>query len=84
MIRYRKVLELHGEGISLRSIAASTRNSRPKVTEVIALANKKGLVCPLGEEMTDKWIEEFLFKTLEVSGRQPMNFDYIHEELIGR
>nr|WP_238937945.1 hypothetical protein [Anaerobacillus isosaccharinicus] len=33
--------------------------------------------------MTDKWIEEFLFpeKSLEASGRKPLNFDYIHEEL---
>lgn len=83
MIHYRKILELHDEGISLRSITASTGNSRQKVTEVINLAEKKGLVCPLEEEMTDKWIEEFLFpeKTLEASGRQPLNFDYIHEEL---
>jgi hypothetical protein len=83
MIHYRKILELHDEGISLRGIAASTSNSRQKVTEIIGLAEKKGLVCPLEEEMTDKWIEEFLFpeKTLEDSGRQPMKFDYIHEEL---
>ena len=83
MIHYRKILELHDEGISLRGITASTGNSRQKVTEVINLAEKKGLVCPLEDEMTDKWIEEFLFpeKTLEASGRQPLNFDYIHEEL---
>lgn len=83
MIRYRKILELEGEGISLRGIAANTGNSRQKVTEVIDLAKKKGLVCPLEEEMTDKWLEEFLFpeKTLEASGRQPLNFDYIHKEL---
>jgi transposase len=83
MIHYRKILELHDEGISFRGIAASTGNSRQKVTEIIELAEKKGLVCPLEEEMTDKWIEEFLFpeKTLEASGRQPLNFDYIHEEL---
>lgn len=83
MIHYRKILELHDEGISLRGIAASTGNSRQKVTEVIRLAEKKGLVCPLEEEMTDQWIEGFLFpeKTLEASGRQPLNFDYIHEEL---
>jgi len=64
-------------------IAASTGNSRKKVTEIVSLDKKKGLVCPLGEEMTDQWIEEFLFpeKTLEASGRQPLNFDYIHEEL---
>jgi hypothetical protein len=80
---YQKILELHDEGISLRGISASIGNSRQKVTEIIRLAEKKGLVCPLDDEMTDKWIEEFLFpeKTLEGSGRQPLNFDYIHEEL---
>jgi transposase len=83
MIHYRKILELHDEGISRRGIAASTGNSRQKVTEIISLAEGKGLVCPLGEEMTDRWIEEFLFpeKTMEGSGRQPLNFDYIHKEL---
>ncbi|MER2457636.1 IS21 family transposase [Bacillus subtilis] len=82
MIHYRKILELHDEGISLRGIAASTGNSRQKVTEVIQLAEKKGLMCPLDEEMYDKWIEEFLFpeKSLE-SGRQPLDFEYIHKEL---
>lgn len=53
------------------------------MTEIIRLAEKKGLVCPLEDEMTDKWIEEFLFpeKSLKASGRQPLNFDYIHKEL---
>ncbi|AGK52667.1 hypothetical protein [Bacillus sp. 1NLA3E] len=83
MIHYRRILELHDEGISLRGISVSTGNSRQKVTEVIGLAEKKGLICPLEDEMTDKWIEEFLFpeKTLEASGRHPLNFEYIHEEL---
>lgn len=83
MIHYRKILELHDEGISFRGIAASTGNSCQKVTVAIGLAEKKGLVCPLEEEMTNQWIEEFLFpeKTLESSGRQPLKFDYIHEEL---
>ena len=83
MIRYRKILELQGEGISLRGISASTGNSRQKVTEVLHVADQKGLVCPLEEEMTDQWIEEFLFpeKTLEGSGRHPLNFERIHKEL---
>src|SRR5690606_23016769 len=83
MIHYRKILELHDEGISLRGIAASTGHSRQKVTEALAQAEKKGLVCPLDDEMTDKWIEEFLFpeKSLEASGRQPLDLEYIHEEL---
>lgn len=41
MIHYRKILELHAEGISLRGITASTGHSRQKVTEVIDLAEKK-------------------------------------------
>ncbi|TQR37244.1 integrase [Lysinibacillus sphaericus] len=57
--------------MSLRGIAASTGNSRQKVTEAIQLATMKGLNCPFDEEMDDKWIEEFLFpeKSLEGSGR---------------
>ena len=83
MIRYQRILELQDEGISLRGISASTGNSRQKVTEVLEIAQKKGLACPLEEEMTDQWIEEFLFpeKTLEGSGRHPLKFDYIHKEL---
>ncbi|MDX8046592.1 hypothetical protein SH601_11415 [Gracilibacillus sp. S3-1-1] len=51
MIHYRKILELHDEGISLKGISASTGNSRQKVTEIVRLAKKKGLVCPLDDEM---------------------------------
>ncbi|UOR11999.1 helix-turn-helix domain containing protein [Halobacillus amylolyticus] len=43
MIHYQKILELYDEGISLRVIAASTGNSRQKVTEVISLAEKEGI-----------------------------------------
>lgn len=83
MLQYSKILRLKEEGFSLRSIASSTGNSRQKVTEVIERAEKKGLKGSLDEEMTDKWLEEFLFpeKSLEASGRQPMNFDSIHKEL---
>lgn len=39
MIHYRRILELHDEGISLRGISASTGNSRLKLTAVIGLAD---------------------------------------------
>lgn len=83
MIHYRKILELQDEGISLRGISVSTGNSRQKVTEVIELAERKGVVCPLEEEMSDQWLEEFLYPetTLEASGRKPLDFEYIHKEL---
>lgn len=83
MLRYLAILRLREQGLSLRSIAASTGNSRQKVTEVIDRATDKGLMGPFDDDMTDKWIEEFLFpeKTLESSGRHPIDFDYVHKEL---
>lgn len=80
---YRQILEMNAEGRSLRSIAAMTRHSRQKITEVIRLAEKRGLECPLYEDMTDTWIEDFLYpeKKLEASGRHIINFDYLHNEL---
>lgn len=83
MIHYRRILELHGEGLSLRAIAASTGHARQIITEVVQTAEKKGLGFPLDEEMNDQWIEEFLFpeKSMKASGRQPIDFDYIHKEL---
>lgn len=83
MLHYSRILRLRNEGFSLRSIASSTGNSRQKVTEVIERADSKGLTGPLDEEMDDKWLEEFLYpeKALESSGRQPIRFDYIHDEL---
>lgn len=53
MYPYRKILELHADGVSLRSIAMMTQHSRQKVTEIIELARKKGVKIPLEEEMTD-------------------------------
>src|SRR5690606_27036394 len=79
MIHYGRILELHDEGISLRGIAASTGHSRQTVTQALAQAETKGLVCPLDDELTDKWMEEFLFaeESSEASGRQPLDFEYI-------
>ncbi|QXE02893.1 hypothetical protein [Terribacillus sp. DMT04] len=83
MLQYSRILRLKAKGLSLRSIASSTGNSRQKITEVIERAKKKGLVPPLDDEMNDKWLEEFLFpaKSFENSGRFPIDFDYIYAEL---
>ena len=61
MFHYRRILEMNGERISIRSIAAANGNSRQKVTEIIRRAEEKGIVVPLSEEMTDQWLGEFLF-----------------------
>ena len=49
MIQYRKILEMAQEGLSLRTVSASTGHGRPKVTEILQLAKEKGLECPLTE-----------------------------------
>lgn len=83
MFPYRKILELHSEGVSLRSIATITQHSRQKVTEVIKLAEKRGIIIPLDEGITDPWLEDFLYpeKKQENSGRHVMDFEYVHKEL---
>ena len=35
MIQYRKILEMAQEGLSLRTVSASTGHGRPKVTEIL-------------------------------------------------
>src|SRR5699024_5706740 len=83
MFQYRKVLEMKADGFSLRSIRAATGHSRQKITEVIRLAERKEIKYPLSEEMTDKWLEEFLYpeKAMEDSGYRPIDFEYVHKEL---
>lgn len=83
MLQYRKILELANDGLSLRSISASTGHGRPKVTEILQLAKDKGLEYPLLEEMDDQWIEEFLYpyKAIENSGYGIIDFDQVHKEL---
>ena len=42
------------EGLSLRTVSASTGHGRQKVTEILQLAKEKGLECPLTLEMVSE------------------------------
>lgn len=83
MFQYRKILQMHNEEFSLRSIASATGHSRQKVTEIVEKAKERDFLDSLTDEMTDNWLEEFLFpeKIMEGSGYRPMDFEYIHKEL---
>lgn len=83
MFQYRRILQMQSEEFSLRSIAAATGHSRQKVTEIVEKAKERQLPDSLTEEMTDNWLEEFLFpeKMMEGSGYRAMDFEYIHKEL---
>lgn len=60
MINFRKILELHFEDISQRTISSSTGHSRNTVSEVVQRAKKLGLE-KLNDTMTNPWLEAFLF-----------------------
>ena len=47
-------MEMAHEGLSLRTVSASTGHGRPKVTEILQLAKEKGLECPLTLEMVSE------------------------------
>lgn len=83
LIQYRKILEMHSEGASLRRIAASTGHSRQKITETIKIATERKITLPPTEQMDDKWLEGFLFpeKLPESKGRHLPDFESIHQEL---
>lgn len=59
MLQYRKILELHFQGQSMRNISASTGNSRPKVSEIIQMATEKGIAPPLAEEIIKEGLDHY-------------------------
>lgn len=82
MIQYRGILELHFKGMSQRTIVTSVGSSRQTVSDVIQKAKESGLE-KLSDEMTDEWLEEFLFpeKIALSKGYFPVAWDEVHREL---
>ena len=83
MINYYRILEMHLQGISQRTIASSTGHSRDKIREVVIESKVKGLNT-LTEEMTNSWLEDYLFpeKSANQRGYYDPDWDYIHKELL--
>lgn len=82
MVDCRKILELHFEGFSQRTINSSTGHSRNTVSEVIKRAKSRGIT-ELNETMTKTWLSEFLFpeKVPIEKGYHPVDFESVHKEL---
>ena len=82
LIDGRKILELHFDGISQRTISASTGHSRNTVSDVIQRATERG-IDSLEDRMTKKWLYEFLFPEREPmeKGYHPVDFEMIYKEL---
>ncbi|MGF2618129.1 hypothetical protein ACQUWN_21335 [Rossellomorea aquimaris] len=60
MVNYRKILALHFEEVSQRTISSSTGHSRNTVSDVVQRAKELG-VESLNDTMTNPWLEAFLF-----------------------
>lgn len=82
MISCRKILDLHLEGISQRTISASTGHSRNTVASVIKTAKARG-IHSLTDKMTDSWLNDFLFpeKQAVEKGYYPVDWERVHKEL---
>lgn len=83
MIQYRKILEYYFNGISQRTIETSVGSSRHTIRSVIQEAESRGIE-ELTEEMTDYWLENYLFPSKKPSSKGYLEEDwfYVHKELL--
>lgn len=74
---------MKAEGFSIRSISSATGHSRQKITAVLEVAKEKEVNLKTLEDVSDKWLEEFLYpeKSEEESSYRAIDFEYIHKEL---
>lgn len=82
MVNYRKILECYFSGMTQRTIEVAVGSSRNTIRDVVKKAEEKELI-ELTEEMTDIWLEEFLFpeKRPQAKGYFQEDWDYVHKEL---
>lgn len=83
MIKYREILRLHAQGLSMRGIAASCSNSRNTVSEVLKRAESQGISWPFERDMSDGQLQEVLFPEKNASSnfRRRPDCEYIHKEM---
>ncbi|MDF2790853.1 MAG: transposase [Neobacillus sp.] len=82
MIKYREILRLHAQDLSLRSIASSCGCSKNTVGSVLKRTGEKGVSWPLEKDMDDPEIQDLLFPEKHQSDmrRQP-DCSYLHKEM---
>ena len=82
MVNYRKILEHHFNGMTQRTIEVAVGSSRNTIRDIVRKAEEKELD-ELTEELTNPWLEEFLFpeKRPQAKGYFQEDWDYVHKEL---
>lgn len=79
MTNYRRILELHSQGYSRRSIEASIHSSHQTVKAVI----DRAISWPLDDDVTNEVLDELVCGSLDSSSTPyaAINLEYIHREL---
>ena len=82
MVNYRRILEHHFNGMAQRTIEVAVGSSRNTIRDVVRKAEERELR-ELTEEMTDHWLEEYLFpeKRPQAKGYFQEDWNYVHREL---
>lgn len=82
MIKYREILRLHAQDLSIRSIASSVGSSRNTVSDVLKRAMEKDVLWPLEKDVDDAELQDFLFpeKNHSILRRKP-DCVHIHKEM---
>lgn len=83
MTNYRKILELHSQGHSQRSIEASVHSSHQTVRAVLDRAKELHIAWPLDDDVTNEMLDELLYGSRKKSPTlyAPINYEYIYREL---
>ena len=83
MTNYRKILEMHSQGFSQRSIESSVHSSHQTVKATLDRAKELNISWPLDDNVTNEVLDE-LFYGERKSGITPyaaIDYNYIHREL---
>lgn len=83
MTNYRKILEMHSQGFSQRSIEANVHSSHQTVKAVLGRAKELNISWPLDDDITNEVLDELLYGKRESSSTPyaVINYEYIHREL---
>ena len=83
MTNYRKILEMHSQGHSQRSIEASVHCSHQTVRSVLDRAQELHITWPLDDDVTNEALDELLYGRRESSPTPyaVINYEYIHQQL---
>lgn len=82
MTKYREILRLQSQGISIRGVAASCGHSRNTIRSVLRRAEERNVSWPFEKDFSDADLQEILFPEKNVSDNRRMpDCEYIHKEM---